>query len=107
MTPRAKLKAIKELTGSKGWAVLLDVMNDEILASAMSIAESANMDLTEITSDVALYGLLRGCSNYLYVCNQSWSLRLHCLIWTTETRIKVIMSNNLNKPPASAGRTEK
>ena len=48
MTPQAKLKAIKELTGSKGWAVLLDVMNDEILASAMSIAESANMDLTEI-----------------------------------------------------------
>ena len=48
MTPQAKLKAIKELTGSKGWAVLLDVMNAEILASAMSIAESANMDLTEI-----------------------------------------------------------
>ena len=48
MTPQAKLKAIKELTGSKGWAVLLDVMNDEILAAAMSIAESANMDLTEI-----------------------------------------------------------
>lgn len=48
MTPKAKLKALQSLMSSKGWTVLNEVMNDEILASAMSIADTPNMDLQEI-----------------------------------------------------------
>jgi len=48
MTPQAKLKALQSLMSSKGWTVLNEVMNDEILASAMSIADTPNMDLQEI-----------------------------------------------------------
>ena len=49
MKPSAKLKAVKELQKSTGWQIMVEVMRDEILASAMSIAESAKMDVDEIT----------------------------------------------------------
>ena len=48
MKPTAKLKAVKELQKSTGWQVMVEVMRDEILASAMSIADSAKMDVDEI-----------------------------------------------------------
>lgn len=48
MKPSAKLKAVKELQKSTGWQIMVEVMRDEILASAMSIAESAKMDVDEI-----------------------------------------------------------
>ena len=47
MKPNAKLKAVKELK-SNGWRVMVEVMQEEILASAMSIADSAKMDVDEI-----------------------------------------------------------
>jgi hypothetical protein len=48
MRPEQKLKAVRDLIKSRGWAVLHEVMQDEILASAMAIADSPNMDLAEI-----------------------------------------------------------
>ncbi len=48
MTPKASLNAIEALEKSKGWIVLRKVMEEEIVASAMSIAENPNMSLDEI-----------------------------------------------------------
>jgi len=48
MTPDAKLKAVDNLLNSKGWAIVLEIMHDEILTSAMSIAETPSMELEEI-----------------------------------------------------------
>jgi len=48
MTPSAKLKAVDNLLNSKGWAVVMEIMHEEILASAMSIAETPSMELDEI-----------------------------------------------------------
>lgn len=48
MTPQSKLKAVDALMRSKGWDVVLEIMHEEILASAMSIADTPNMELEEI-----------------------------------------------------------
>ena len=48
MTPSAKLKAVDKLLNSKGWTVVMEIMHEEILASAMSIAETPSMELDEI-----------------------------------------------------------
>jgi len=48
MTPSAKLKAVDNLLNSKGWTVVMEIMHEEILASAMSIAETPSMELEEI-----------------------------------------------------------
>ena len=48
MTPTAKLKAVDNLLNSKGWTIVLEIMHEEILASAMSIAETPSMELEEI-----------------------------------------------------------
>lgn len=48
MSPQSKLKAVDALMKSKGWDVVLEVMHEEILASAMAIADTPNMDLEEI-----------------------------------------------------------
>ena len=48
MNSKAKLKAIDDLMKSKGWQVLNQIMKDEIVSSAMSIADNASMDLQEI-----------------------------------------------------------
>jgi len=48
MTPSAKLKAVDNLLNSKGWTIVMEIMHEEILASAMSIAETPSMELEEI-----------------------------------------------------------
>lgn len=45
---KADLKAIQELTKSRGWAIIRDVMEREVVAAAMAIAENPNMTLDEI-----------------------------------------------------------
>tara|TARA_R100000664_G_C2752786_1_gene140071 strand:- start:1064 stop:1330 length:267 start_codon:yes stop_codon:yes gene_type:complete len=48
MNSKAKLKAIDDLMKSKGWQVLNQIMKDEIVSSAMSIADTPTMDMQEI-----------------------------------------------------------
>ena len=48
MTPQQKLKAVDSLSSSKGWLVLKEVMEAEVLQAAMAIAETPNMPLDEI-----------------------------------------------------------
>lgn len=48
MKPQEKMKAVDALTKSKGWAVVQEVMEQEILQAAMAIAETANMPIDEI-----------------------------------------------------------
>jgi len=48
MNSTAKLKAIDDLMKSKGWQILNQIMKDEIVSSAMSIADNASMDIQEI-----------------------------------------------------------
>ena len=48
MKPAAKLKAIDDLLNSKGWSIVLEIMHEEIVQSAMAIAESQKMELDEI-----------------------------------------------------------
>ncbi len=48
MTPKAELAAIETLVKSKGWIVIRRVMEDEIVSSAMAIAENPSMTLDEI-----------------------------------------------------------
>ena len=48
MTSKEKLRKLKELENSSGWNVLVEIMKDEIVQSAMQIAESPNMSLDEI-----------------------------------------------------------
>lgn len=48
MTSKEKLRRLKELENSAGWNVLLEIMKDEIVVSAMQIAETPNMELDEI-----------------------------------------------------------
>ena len=45
---KAKLKALETLVRSRGWAVLVEVMNAEILASARSMGDSASMATDEV-----------------------------------------------------------
>jgi hypothetical protein len=48
VTPREHLKAVLDLQKSPGWKVVADVMNEEVVAAAMAIADSPNMSLDEI-----------------------------------------------------------
>ena len=48
MTSKEKLRRLKELETSAGWNVLLEIMKEEIVVSAMQIAETPNMELDEI-----------------------------------------------------------
>ena len=48
MNPKASLNAIDALEKSKGWTVMRKVMEEEIVSSAMAIAESPTMSLDEI-----------------------------------------------------------
>lgn len=48
MKPAAKLKAIDDLLNSKGWSIVLEIMHEEIVQSAMAIAEGQKMELDEI-----------------------------------------------------------
>tara|TARA_A100001035_G_C27768912_1_gene495208 strand:+ start:1513 stop:1767 length:255 start_codon:yes stop_codon:yes gene_type:complete len=48
MTSKEKLRRLKELENSAGWNVLLEIMKEEIVVSAMQIAETPNMELDEI-----------------------------------------------------------
>jgi len=48
VTPKAELAAIETLVKSKGWIVIRRVMEDEIVSSAMAIAENPSMTLDEI-----------------------------------------------------------
>lgn len=48
MNSKEKLRKLRELEKSSGWEVLVKIMEDEIVSSAMAIAESASMPLDEI-----------------------------------------------------------
>ena len=48
MKSKEKLRRLKELENSAGWNVLLEIMKEEIVVSAMQIAETPNMELDEI-----------------------------------------------------------
>lgn len=48
INPKTQLDAINQLTKSKGWQVIDDVMKEEIVSSAMAIADNPNMTLDEI-----------------------------------------------------------
>jgi|TARA_R110001592_G_C13050865_1_gene740138 hypothetical protein len=48
MSSRDKLKAINDLTRSKGWQVISEIMKEEILSAALAIAETSKMDIDEI-----------------------------------------------------------
>ena len=48
MTSKEKLRRLKELENSAGWNVLLEILKEEIVVSAMQIAETPNMELDEI-----------------------------------------------------------
>ena len=48
MNPKASLQAIDALVKSKGWTVMRKVMEEEIVSSAMAIAENSQMTLDEI-----------------------------------------------------------
>lgn len=48
MTPKTKLQNLSKLLESNSWKLIVDVMEKEIVQSAMNIAESPKMDLEEI-----------------------------------------------------------
>tara|TARA_R100000951_G_scaffold55549_2_gene46699 strand:+ start:834 stop:1094 length:261 start_codon:yes stop_codon:yes gene_type:complete len=48
VSPKSELSAIETLVKSKGWIVIRRVMEDEIVSSAMAIAENPSMTLDEI-----------------------------------------------------------
>lgn len=48
MTAKEKLRKLKELEKSSGWNVLVKIMEEEVVSSAMAIAESAQMPIDEI-----------------------------------------------------------
>lgn len=48
MIARERLKALIDLQNSSGWKVVTDVMNDEVVAAAMAIADNPKMTLDEI-----------------------------------------------------------
>ena len=48
INPKTQLDSINQLTKSKGWQVIDDVMKEEIVSSAMAIADNPNMTLDEI-----------------------------------------------------------
>jgi hypothetical protein len=48
INPKTQLDSVTQLFKSKGWQVIDDVMKEEIVSSAMSIADNPNMTLDEI-----------------------------------------------------------
>jgi hypothetical protein len=48
INPKNQLDSINQLTKSKGWKVIDEVMKEEIVSSAMAIADNPNMTLDEI-----------------------------------------------------------
>ena len=48
MSSKSRLQNLSKLTESTGWKQIVAVMEEEIVKSAMSIAESPKMDLEEI-----------------------------------------------------------
>lgn len=48
MSDREHLKAVLDLQKSLGWKILADVMNQEVVAAAMAIADNPKMTLDEI-----------------------------------------------------------
>lgn len=46
--PKSEINAVEALEKSAGWAVMMRVMNEEILQAAMQIADNPNMSLDEI-----------------------------------------------------------
>lgn len=45
---KADLKALQDLTKTRGWAIVREVMEREIVTAAMAIADNPNMTLDEI-----------------------------------------------------------
>jgi hypothetical protein len=45
---RQKVKHLNALLGSRGWAILEEIMRAEVVDAAMAIANTANMTLDEI-----------------------------------------------------------
>ena len=45
---KADLKAIQDITKSRGWAIIREVMEREVVSAAMAIADNPNMTLDEI-----------------------------------------------------------
>jgi hypothetical protein len=48
LKPEQKIQAIEALSKSKGWMVLKEVMEDELVQAAMAIAHSPSMPVDEI-----------------------------------------------------------
>lgn len=48
MSDREHLKAVLDLQKSLGWHILAEVMNQEVVAAAMAIADNPKMTLDEI-----------------------------------------------------------
>ena len=48
LTPKQKLQNLSKLLESNSWKLIVEIMEEEIVTSAMSIAESPKMDLEEI-----------------------------------------------------------
>ena len=48
INPKNQLDSINQLTKSKGWKVIDEVMKEEIVSSAMAIADNPNRTLDEI-----------------------------------------------------------
>lgn len=48
MTPEAQLRAIDTLLGSKGWKIIKDYLEKEVVSSAMDIATKHTMSMNEI-----------------------------------------------------------
>ena len=48
MTPQTKLKAVETVFKSRGWAVIHEIMEDDIVAAAMVIADNPQMSIDEI-----------------------------------------------------------
>lgn len=45
---KADLKALQDLVATRGWAIVRDVMEREIVTAAMAIADNPNMTIDEI-----------------------------------------------------------
>jgi hypothetical protein len=45
---KARVKHLRALLDSRGWAILHEVMQEEVVSAAMAIASSANMSIDEI-----------------------------------------------------------
>jgi hypothetical protein len=46
--PKRRIKALNDLLASRGWAILKEVMDEEIVKAALTIAENNRMTLDEI-----------------------------------------------------------